>query len=297
MKEDRSRTDKPAEDAEESAPNSYQLARAAIEADARAEEQMAAGADVSLRAPLHEIFTSIQGEALFAGLQQIFIRFCGCDLNCPWCDTPEARQDPPPVVWCQSKPGVRGFTIANPAGIEDVVGVVKRIIKNDPERAIHSISLTGGEPLMHPEYVASLAAMLRPLELPIMLETNGQRPNDLQKVLRMVDWVAGDFKLDSAMGRPIDGAARREFLRLAQYKRAFVKIVLTDAATEEELDEVYAQIAAVDPACPVFLQPVTPVRGIQPPGGIDLIRFRALAMKHLRDVRIMPQIHKLLGLK
>jgi organic radical activating enzyme len=113
----------------------------------------------------------------------------------------------------------------------------------------------------------------------------------------MIDWVAADYKLDSAMGRPMDDGARREFLRLAQYKRAFVKIVVTEDATEDELEQVFEQVAAVDPACPVFIQPVTARGEARPPGGLDLIRFRALAMKRLRDVRVMPQIHPVLGLK
>jgi len=292
------REDRPsADETPDEEHNPYLAAREAIETQFREEQRIAAEADTTLRAPLYEIFTSIQGEALFAGLQQIFIRFCGCDLGCPWCDTPEARQDPPAGVWCQAKPGVRGFTIENPAPVDEVLRVVRRILRYDEEGAIHSIALTGGEPLMHAEYVSALAATLRPLELPIMLETNGQRPDDLQTVLSMIDWVAADYKLDSAMGRPMDDDARREFLRLAQYKRAFVKIVVTDRATGEELEEVYAQIADVDPACPVFIQPVTPVGDARPPGGLDLIRFRALAMKRLRDVRIMPQIHKVLGLR
>lgn len=259
-------------------------------------EELLEEVDTGVRAPLVEIFTSIQGEGLFAGLQQIFIRFAGCDLGCPWCDTPQALGDPGDEVWCQSKPGVRGFSIPNPARVDDVVDVVKRMLKYDEESAIHSISLTGGEPLMHPEFVAALATMLRRFDLPIMLETNGQRPDDLQQVLRMIDWVAADFKLDSAMGRPMDAEARREFLRLAQYKRVFVKIVVTEAADDEEMVEVFDQIADVDPACPVFLQPVTPVNNVRPPRGLDLLRYRALALRRLRDVRIMPQVHKVLGL-
>lgn len=289
--------DRPADETADQQSNAYEAAREAIVAQDREEQRIAAEADTSLRAPLHEIFTSIQGEALFAGLQQIFIRFSGCDLGCPWCDTPEARDEPPAEVWCQAKAGVRGFTISNPAPVDEVLRVVRRILRYDEEGAIHSIALTGGEPLMHADYVSALAATLRPLELPIMLETNGQRPDDLQTVLGMIDWVAADYKLDSAMGRPMDDTARREFLRLAQYKRAFVKLVVTDDATEEELEGVYDQIASVDPACPVFIQPVTPVGESRPPGGLDLIRFRALAMKRLRDVRVMPQIHKVLGLK
>jgi len=249
----------------------------------------------SLRAPLAEVFTSIQGEALFAGLQQVFVRFRGCDLNCPWCDTPAAHEMEGDC-WCQTRPGVRGWSIPNPVSVADVEDAVKRIIRANGPTAIHSISITGGEPLLYPEFVAALGATLQPLQLPIMLETNGQRPRDLERVLRFIDWVAADYKLDSAMGRPLDGDARAEFLHVAQRKRAFVKIVLTDAATDEELAEVFALIASVDAGCPVFLQPVTPIAGARPPRGIDLMRFQALATRSLRDVRIMPQIHKLLDL-
>ncbi len=256
----------------------------------------ASEADTGLRAPLAEIFTSIQGEALFAGVQQVFVRFRGCDLRCPWCDTP-AAYELEGDCWCQTRPGVRGWTIANPVAVSDAADVVRRIVKAGEPGAIHSISITGGEPLLYPDYVAALAAELRPLNLPIMLETNGQRPDDLRRVLRAVDWIAADFKLDSALGRPLDGDARAEFLRLAQSKRAFVKIVLTDAATEGELAGVFALIAATDPCCPVFLQPVTPTGGIRPPRGLDLLRYRELAVRAgLRDVRVMPQIHRLLGL-
>ena len=37
--------------------------------------------------PIIEIFDSIQGEGCQIGRTATFVRFAGCNLNCPWCDT------------------------------------------------------------------------------------------------------------------------------------------------------------------------------------------------------------------
>ena len=229
----------------------------------------------ALTAPVAEIFSSIQGEGLLAGFQQVFVRFRGCDLSCPYCDTPEARKLD---GLCRVEMELGGGAVAlgsgaeappgeceeldNPLSVGQVAGFVRRLVEAGPPAAEglhHSIALTGGEPLLYPEFIAELCAELHPLNLPIMLETNGQRSDDLRTVIGAIDCIAADFKLDSTMAEPVDAEARLEFLRLAQHCRTFVKIVLTDAVSGDELSEACAVIASVDQACPVFLQPVTPV--------------------------------------
>lgn len=37
--------------------------------------------------PINEIFYSLQGEGFYTGTPSIFIRFSGCNLRCPFCDT------------------------------------------------------------------------------------------------------------------------------------------------------------------------------------------------------------------
>jgi len=45
---------------------------------------------VGLRAPLIEVFSSIQGEGRYVGQPQVFLRLAGCPLRCRWCDTPRS---------------------------------------------------------------------------------------------------------------------------------------------------------------------------------------------------------------
>ena len=40
-----------------------------------------------MEAKINEIFSSIQGEGPIVGYKQLFIRFCGCNLHCDYCDT------------------------------------------------------------------------------------------------------------------------------------------------------------------------------------------------------------------
>jgi 7-carboxy-7-deazaguanine synthase len=77
-----------------------------------------------------------------------------------------------------------------------------------------------------------------------------------------------------------------------------VKIVVTDCVTDAELEEAFSVLAAAERLAPVVLQPVhgrTPVGG--PPSGAQLLRWQALGGRHLAQVRVIPQCHRLLGLR
>jgi 7-carboxy-7-deazaguanine synthase len=99
-----------------------------------------------------EIFHSIQGEGLLAGVPSIFIRTSGCNLRCHWCDTPYAS-------WKPEGPEMS----------------IEEILKKISEWNCHHIVLTGGEPMIAPD-LPELATALKKQKKHITIETAGTIP-------------------------------------------------------------------------------------------------------------------------
>ena len=103
-----------------------------------------------MKFPIVEIFTSIQGEGINLGKAANFVRFAGCNLTCPWCDT----------EW--KKPTE---TLTR----EEIVA------RLDPN--VKLVVLTGGEPLMQKELLWLVIA-LTDAGYRVAVETNGTYPTD-----------------------------------------------------------------------------------------------------------------------
>ena len=98
---------------------------------------------------ISEIFYSIQGEGMLAGVPSVFIRTSGCNLRCVWCDTP--------------------YTSWQPEGKDMTLDAILEVIR--PHRATHAV-VTGGEPMLFEETV-TLTDRLRALGMHITIETAG----------------------------------------------------------------------------------------------------------------------------
>ena len=102
--------------------------------------------------PVMEIFDSIQGEGSMLGMPVTFVRFKGCNLACPWCDTKE--------TWKQAIPGEVSDSFTWMTATEIAEKCNKSVVV-----------LTGGEPGLQP--LAELIEALHIIQKFICMETNG----------------------------------------------------------------------------------------------------------------------------
>ena len=247
----------------------------------------ASGANVS------ELFVSFQGEGVHAGRRQVFVRFGGCPLRCRYCDTPESLV---PVATCRIVGADGVHQRQNPMSGADLEAEVASLIATAPP--LHAIAVTGGEPLVQVDFLEAWLAS-RGDALPILLETAGILPERLARVLPWTAIVSLDVKCPSNTGeRPRwDEHAACITAAVAAGRDVYVKMPVDDATLPDEVERGARLVADAGGSVPLFLTPLTapdsPVMAISAP---TLERLHAAASRHHADVRILPQLHKVLGI-
>lgn len=209
-----------------------------------------------------EIFSSIQGEGPYVGYKQLFIRLCGCNLKCAYCDTEFDSKD------------AKDYTIEE----------IKQII--DSNKDCHSISLTGGEPLLHTDFIKELA---KNTDTPLYLETNGTLYEKLKEVIEFITYVSADIKLPSATGLKECWVEHEKFFEIAKQKELFAKVVFDSNISEYEIEKICELCKKFD--IELILQPMME-------GKIPLIDSSFMeevlnaCLKRYKKVRLIPQVHK-----
>lgn len=165
-----------------------------------------------MKAKINEIFSSIQGEGPVVGYKQLFIRFCGCNLKCNYCDTEFQT------------------------GTEYSPQELFEKIENEYDlKTFHSISLTGGEPLLSKEFLNEFLPLVKD-KTKIYLETNATLAKNLQDVKNNIDIIAADIKLQSATGL-CSLSQHEDFFTHCVNVETFAKIVFDKNITEEEIQQ------------------------------------------------------------
>ncbi|MBQ7632251.1 MAG: radical SAM protein [Paludibacteraceae bacterium] len=155
---------------------------------------------------VNEIFYTLQGEGAHSGIPAVFVRFSGCNLRCPWCDTE--------------------FTEYTSMTAEQIIEEMNALYDLPNERRKMCV-LTGGEPSLQVD--TPLIDALHQAGFYICIETNGTRP-----LPPGIDWITCSPKMVcQSEGRSVSEtvcqrsclSAKRSSLALKQVNE--VKVVYT----------------------------------------------------------------------
>ncbi|MBK1827068.1 7-carboxy-7-deazaguanine synthase QueE [Haloferula rosea] len=122
-----------------------------------------------------EIFHTLQGEGVSAGLPAIFVRASRCNLHCRWCDT-DYTWNFEGTPWPHDLDGTPGYRkyVRDEVTLEISPEEIAEELKRYPTRRV---VLTGGEPLLQQDDWVRLIDLLRADDpsWTFEVETNGTR--------------------------------------------------------------------------------------------------------------------------
>lgn len=258
---------------------------------------------VTQQAHITELFSSVQGEGPFVGKRQMFVRFYGCHRRCVYCDSPEtvtAWQPPrykPATFRHEQTPGARDFAeVSNPVSVDQMIALL--VAFDQPRGIHHSVAYTGGEPLLHADFLRELLPKARANGLMSYLETAGDLYHELEKVMAWLDICAMDIKLPSVTHNEAAWVNHRHFLGrcIGQGIYTFAKIIVSGETNDDDIRNAIAVVADIEPDTPFIIQPMTPFGEARlAPSSRQLLAWQATAQDKLHDVRVIPQCHKMMG--
>ncbi|MDR0977565.1 MAG: 7-carboxy-7-deazaguanine synthase QueE [Endomicrobium sp.] len=233
--------------------------------------------------PIYEVFFSFQGEGLYTGQPQIFVRTAGCNVNCSYCDTSYSKIISYEADYLSSDMLLKNVCLVYRENRE----IFQSLNMKNPV-----VSITGGEPLIYTAFLKSFFKKLKDKNFDIYLETNGTLPENVKEIVGFCDVVSMDFKFPSDCAKDF-WEVHKEFLEVTKEK-AFVKCVITKNTKLQEIIKSAELIKSIDQNLSLILQPSidrdTPL--IQ-----NLYVFYHEAKKMLLNVYLMVQMHKIFAIR
>jgi len=181
-----------------------------------------------------EVFASVQGEGVSAGLPSTFVRLATCNLRCRWCDTA--------YTWDWDR-----FDRAEQVMELPVAAVVQAVAALAPGNVV----ITGGEPLIQRHALQALMGELKRQGYRIEVETNGTiAPGELAGVADQ--WNVSP-KLRHSGNDGLERLPEGPLAAFAAREDANFKFVVASPGDLDEVEEVRARFGI--PAERVVLMP------------------------------------------
>jgi organic radical activating enzyme len=156
------------------------------------------------------------------------------------------------------------------------------------------LSVTGGEPLEQNTFLQQWLPTLNE-RYRVLLETAGVHVEELLTVFDWIDIISMDIKLPSVTGLQYFWEVHRAFAEIAREKELYIKVIVSSQTDDQDLQQAVDLVAELDPEIPFVLQPATSFAEFSAAPTLDqLACWQRMAESKLSNVRLIPQIHKIL---
>ena len=231
---------------------------------------------------LFEIFTSVEGEGILFGTKTLFIRLAGCPFACFYCDTKESLP----------------FDSGREYSIEEACKLIDSNLKNQTFK----VNFTGGDPLIQYDAVAELARYVQSKKILTYLESSCFNSDKFNHVLPFIDIVKIEFKTKDSdfvdlqhYDRLLKNAMQCLKSSISAKKTTYIKVVVSSKTRTEDfgflVDEIFDVVSKED--IDGFI--IQPTFGIAEPSLDLLLELYDIVYPHYINVKVVPQLHKLIG--
>ena len=235
-----------------------------------------------MKVRIFEIFTSVEGEGILYGTKTMFVRLAGCPFTCFYCDTKES--------------------LPMDSGIEYSISDACKIIDEQLEDHTYKVNFTGGDPLVQHEAVAELAKHIQSKNIPTYLESSCFDAKKFQHVLPYMDFIKIEFKTkESEFVDPkhyptlLDNAFECLRTSIDSKKTTYIKIVVSSKTTKDTISELSKRIFSTISKNDISGFIIQPTFGISEPTLEQLLQFYDVVVPYYDEVRVVPQLHKIIG--
>lgn len=235
-----------------------------------------------MKVRLFEIFTSLEGEGILYGTKTLFVRLAGCPFTCFYCDTKES--------------------LPMDSGQEYDISAACSLIEKSLAGNTYKVNFTGGDPLVQADAVAEMAKFVQSKNIPTYLESSCYDSKKFSTVLPFTDFVKIELKTkDSDFVDPkhystlIENALDCLKQSVAAKKPTYIKIVVSSKTELNTFSDLVAQIFKTVGAEDLKGFIIQPTYGVAEPTLQKLLSFYDAVYSYYSEVRVVPQLHKLIG--
>lgn len=182
--------------------------------------------------------------------------------------------------------------------IKDACSLIEKNLKDKT----YKVNFTGGDPLVQTEAVVEMAKFIQSKKIPTYLESSCFDSKKFAKVLPFIDFVKIELKTKDSdfvdvkhYSTLIENALDCLRQSIATKKSTYIKIVVSSKTELDTFLDLIQKIFKTIDARDLKGFIIQPTYGVAEPTLQQLLSFYDAVYPYYTEVRVVPQLHKLIG--